>query len=400
MVLLLAGMAAMVVVCAGAAFATSVNEVEPNDSIAQAQSIDASFSLDSDPNITDSTTVPHATVDATGNGTLDYYAFTVPDAGVGTTGVFDVDGACCISTGGFDSYMRLYDSTGNFLAENVDSPNDPGSPPLCDGCVINGDSYITHNFSSAGTYYLQVSSCCPFPARPVPNAVSYKLNVSVHDHPYTNTADTTPPDLSVSHTPDGTNGWNKTSPVTLNVSAGDSGSGLAADPTCKDGDNALSLTAGTTAGTWTASISGEGIHTIECTVDDRAGNSATIGDQVKIDTTAPKVKSTSPANNATRVSRTANVTATFSEAMNEASVEAPGIVTLKKSSGGAAVAATVTYNPTTNKVILNPNVSLARNTLLSAKVTTGATDLAGNQLDQNSTTGGNQAKSWTFTTVR
>jgi hypothetical protein len=119
-----------------------------------------------------------------------------------------------------------------------------------------------------------------------------------------------------------------------------------------------------------------------------------------VDVTAPKVKSTSPANNATGVSRTANVTATFSEAMNEASVEAPGVVTLKKSSGGAAVAATVTYNPTTKKVILNPNLSLARNTLYSAKVTTGATDLAGNQLDQNSTTGGNQAKNWKFTTVQ
>src|SRR5215211_7821009 len=118
------------------------------------------------------------------------------------------------------------------------------------------------------------------------------------------------------------------------------------------------------------------------------------------DTTAPKVNNTSPANNATGVSRTANVTATFSEPMDEASVEAPGVVTLKKSSGGAAVAASVTYNPTAKKVILNPNLSLARNTLYSAEVTTGATDLAGNQLDQNSTTAGNQAKSWQFITVQ
>jgi Tol biopolymer transport system component len=118
------------------------------------------------------------------------------------------------------------------------------------------------------------------------------------------------------------------------------------------------------------------------------------------DTTPPKVMSTTPANGATKVSRTANVTATFSEAMNEVSVEAPGVVTLKKSSGGAAVAANVTYNPTTKKVILNPNLSLARNTLYIAKVTTGATDLAGNQLDQNSTTAGNQAKTWKFTTVK
>src|SRR5215204_5529488 len=104
---------------------------------------------------------------------------------------------------------------------------------------------------------------------------------------------------------------------------------------------------------------------------------------IPADTTQPKVMSTRPANKATKVSRTANVTATFSEAMNEVSVEAPGVVTLKKSSGGAAVAATVTYNPTAKKVILNPNLSLA-----------------GNQLDQNSTTAANQAKTWKFTTVK
>jgi hypothetical protein len=70
--------AAMAVVYAGPAMAASVSEVEPNDSIAQAQNIDPYFSLNSDPNITDSTTVPHATVDATGNDTFDYYSFKVP----------------------------------------------------------------------------------------------------------------------------------------------------------------------------------------------------------------------------------------------------------------------------------------------------------------------------------
>ncbi len=69
--------AAMAVVYAGPAMAASVSEVEPNDSIAQAQNIDPYFSLNSDPNITDSTTVPHATVDATGNDTFDYYSFKV-----------------------------------------------------------------------------------------------------------------------------------------------------------------------------------------------------------------------------------------------------------------------------------------------------------------------------------
>lgn len=56
--------------------------------------------------------------------------------------------------------------------------------------------------------------------------------------------DDTPPTLSVSHTPDGTNGWNKTSPVSLTVSASDTASGLAAAPTCTDGSTALTLKAG------------------------------------------------------------------------------------------------------------------------------------------------------------
>src|SRR5215218_5162638 len=51
-IVVLAAMAAMVVVYAGAAWAASVSEVEPNDSIAGAQNIaGSSFSLDFDPNI-------------------------------------------------------------------------------------------------------------------------------------------------------------------------------------------------------------------------------------------------------------------------------------------------------------------------------------------------------------
>jgi hypothetical protein len=144
-----------------------------------------------------------------------------------------------------------------------------------------------------------------------------------------------------------------------------------------------------------------GTHTFRVRAVDPFGNvdPAPAKTTWTVNLTSPKVMSTSPTNNATGVSRTANVTATFSEAMNEASVEAAGVVTLKKSSGGAAVAASVTYNPTTKKVILNPNLSLARNTLYTAKVTTGVRDLAGNQLDQNSATAGNQAKTWKFTTM-
>jgi Bacterial Ig-like domain len=40
---------------------------------------------------------------------------------------------------------------------------------------------------------------------------------------------------------------------------------------------------------------------------------------------------------------------------------------------------------------------LARGTKYKAVITTGAKDVAGNQLDQNTTTAGLQQKAWTFT---
>jgi hypothetical protein len=182
---LLTLLAAMVagMLYAGVALAASVNEVEPNDSIAQAQNIDSYFTLDSDPNITDSTTVPHATVDGTGNGTYDYYSFSVNQAGVSTIGLFDIDGAW----NGFDSYLWLYDSNGALLEQNDDAPPDAGSAPgPCSVQPGTCDSYIQYNFRSAGTYYIQVGSfsnerpfCC---ISPVPGGVSYKLNVSVEGH--------------------------------------------------------------------------------------------------------------------------------------------------------------------------------------------------------------------------
>jgi hypothetical protein len=79
-----------------------------------------------------------------------------------------------------------------------------------------------------------------------------------------------------------------------------------------------------------------------------------------------------------KVSPKAMVTATFSEQMNEASVEAPGVFVLKK--GTKTVLATVTYNPGTNTATLDPSRKLRRGATYVAMVTTGAEDLADNTL--------------------
>ena len=65
---LLAMMVAGVLLASGVALAAVVSEGEPNEPIAQAQAIGAaSFDLSANADIADSTTVPHATVNGTGD---------------------------------------------------------------------------------------------------------------------------------------------------------------------------------------------------------------------------------------------------------------------------------------------------------------------------------------------
>jgi Bacterial Ig-like domain len=125
------------------------------------------------------------------------------------------------------------------------------------------------------------------------------------------------------------------------------------------------------------------------------------------DTTAPKVMSTSPANTTTGIATTANVTATFSEAMDARSpdgdpstINATTFKLVKLNSDGTTtrVTAAVSYAAATKKAILNPESNLSSGRTYKATVTTGAQDLAGNALDQDQTpTTPNQPKNWKFT---
>lgn len=103
------------------------------------------------------------------------------------------------------------------------------------------------------------------------------------------------------------------------------------------------------------------------------------------DITPPTVLSVVPANAATSVSTTGNITATFSEAMNSSTITS-STFTLKQ--GTTAVAGTVTYSGTT--ATFTPSASLMTNTVYTGTITTGAKDAAGNALASNFT--------WSFTT--
>jgi hypothetical protein len=120
------------------------------------------------------------------------------------------------------------------------------------------------------------------------------------------------------------------------------------------------------------------------------------------DNIAPKVTAVAPQNGATGVSPSTNVSATFSEAMTASTINATTFKLFRLNADGTTsrVAAAVTYNPTSKMAVLNPNSNLSLGRKYKATFGTGATDPAGNALDQDPTKTGNQGKTWTFTVRR
>lgn len=153
---------------------TPARDVEPNDSLASAQSLEFSlWSLEADPNIGDrntdtSTRIPHVSLPGTGNETRDYFAFEVPNGGA--RGVFDIDFAS------FDSYLQLFDFGGALLASNDDASTSLGQG----GSSSRADAFIQYTFPEPGLYVIEVGRCC---IGAVPDGGTYQLQVSIEDHP-------------------------------------------------------------------------------------------------------------------------------------------------------------------------------------------------------------------------
>ena len=84
------------------------------------------------------------------------------------------------------------------------------------------------------------------------------------------------------------------------------------------------------------------------------------------------------------------ISATFSKAMNPATLISPATTFTVTGPGSTSVAGTVTYTSATNTATFTPTGVLAPNTLYTATISTGATDAYGLHLAANSV--------WTFTT--
>ncbi|MFV0383179.1 M10 family metallopeptidase C-terminal domain-containing protein [Paracoccus sp. (in: a-proteobacteria)] len=147
-----------------------------NNSFETAFDLSDNFSLAEDPDIFDSTTVLHTTVDATGNGLGGYYKV---DLAAGTVLTVDIDGIADPDI--HDSWVVLLDSAGNIMTDNDDGGGDPGS-------TSRRDSSAVFVVQEAGTYYIVEGAWSPDApgsgwVEAVPEGSTYKLNVSVEFPP-------------------------------------------------------------------------------------------------------------------------------------------------------------------------------------------------------------------------
>ena len=132
--------------------------------------------------------------------------------------------------------------------------------------------------------------------------------------------------------------------------------------------------------------------TVTTGVKDLAGNALANNSVINfttgstIDATLPTVTLTDPLNNATNVARDKVVTLTFSEAMDPLTITTS---TLTVKQGAVVVPGLVAYSGTT--ATFTPTDLLAAGLVYTAKISTGAKDLAGNAIASNT--------EWSFTTA-
>jgi len=154
-----------------------------NNVLANAFSIDGNWSVISNSDIVNSTTVPHVsitgTADGSPGGTYDYYSFTVNANGKGS---FDID----TSTGSPNTSVGVFsDNSTTFgfnFATNGDSPISNGAG----GSVSTNDAYVEWDFTgivNPTTFYVAVGGKDADPAwdgnGPLTGSAPYTLHVSL-----------------------------------------------------------------------------------------------------------------------------------------------------------------------------------------------------------------------------
>jgi hypothetical protein len=128
----------------------------------------------------------------------------------------------------------------------------------------------------------------------------------------------------------------------------------------------------------------DGKHTFEVRAIGRGGRPDTTPARREwvVDTTGPTVSNTAPKDGSTDVPPETEITATFSEAIDPASV-APETFKLVAETTGQVVSGKVTYDPATRKAKFRPEKSLLPLVAYRATITAGVKDLVGNAMPQD-----------------
>jgi dipeptidyl aminopeptidase/acylaminoacyl peptidase len=192
------------------------------------------------------------------------------------------------------------------------------------------------------------------------------------------------------------NGWNDGEvKVTLSATDNDGGSGVDKITYSASGAQTIAQT-DASGGSVEVTLDQEGTTTLTYYATDKAGNvevQKTL--EVKIDKTAPQVSSTSPANNATGVSATAKISATFLEGGSGIDPDTLTTDTFKvervKPTGNVPVSGTLGYDEPTQTVTFTPDGKGLAKGLYRATITTGVEDKADNALANDYT--------WQFATA-
>ncbi len=147
---------------------------------------------------------------------------------------------------------------------------------------------------------------------------------------------------------------------------------------------------------WTLTA-GDGVKTVYAEFRDVALNVSATNDTIILDATPPTVTATIPVNGATGVDPAANITATFSDDMNVATINTTNYQLWRDVNGNSVidagdvqVAGTVTYNAGSKTATLDPTIDLLASTPYIARLTTSVQNAAGLPLAA--------AYTWRFTT--
>jgi hypothetical protein len=134
-----------------------VTDLGSNGTLATAQSIDGSFTLDFSADIGNaaglntSTSMPHVTIQGTGDGTFDYYSFTVAGTSLA---IFDIDyGKTPGQPGSMDTMIAVWAADGTLVAYDDDEWNLGAG---AGGSVHGYDSFLQLELT-AGLYVVGVS---------------------------------------------------------------------------------------------------------------------------------------------------------------------------------------------------------------------------------------------------